>query len=230
MKKKNVLVIAAHPDDEILGCGATMAMHSSRGDEVNTLLFSRGILSRNNSKNIKKKLLSLKNAAIKANKIVGSKKIVLEDFPDNEFDSLPIINFAKIIERELKLLNPDIIYTHHNSDLNIDHDIINRATMIACRPIPESKINMILTFEVNSSTEWSNKNSNGNFNPNYFVKIDYKNFIKKTKALICYKDEMRKWPHPRSIKGLKVLAERRGSIAGLELAEAFSVFRIIKGK
>ena len=136
---KSVLIVA-HPDDEILGCGATMAMHSSRGDEVNTLLFSRGILSRANQKNIKKKLLTLKNASIKANKIVGAKKIVLENFPDNEFDSLPIIQFARVIEKEIKILKPDIVYTHHNSDLNVDHDIVNRATMIACRPIPESKI------------------------------------------------------------------------------------------
>ena len=228
MKKKTILVIAAHPDDEILGCGATMAMHSNRGDKVNTLIFSRGILSRINEKNTKDKLSLLKNASIKANKIVGAKKIILENFPDNEIDSLHLIQFARIMEREIKLINPDIIYTHHHSDLNSDHDIINRATMIACRPIPDSKISKILTFEVNSSTEWSNKNSNGNFSPNYFVKVSNSSFLKKINALKCYKSEMRKWPHPRSLRALKVLAQRRGSMVGLDMAEAFSLFRVIK--
>ena len=155
-KKKIILVVAAHPDDEILGCGATMAKHSKIGDKVFSLILSHGIESRSKIKKKNIKILNLKKSLIKANTQVGVCKIYQKDFPDNAFDTVKLIEIIKSIEEVVRLTKPNIIYTHHKSDLNIDHNITNRAVLTAARPLPKSKIEKILTFEVNSSTEWSN--------------------------------------------------------------------------
>ena len=225
--KKKLLVISAHPDDEILGCGASMANYSRKGYEINTLILSKGIDSRINIKNKENKKKNLEYSAIKANKIVGSKKIEFGNFPDNKFDTVPLLNIAQTIEKKIKNFKPNIIFTHHFNDLNIDHEIANRATIIASRPMPKKNNIKILTYEVNSSTDWANNNKPGKFTPNYFIKISKNDLIKKIKALKCYKSEMRKWPHTRSIQAIRSLSKTRGSSVGLEYAEAFSLFRQI---
>ncbi len=225
-KKNNVLVIAAHPDDEILGCGGTMALHSKNGDKVNVLLMSKGIKSRDKTKNIEKKISSLSSAAMKANKSLGAKKITLLDYPDNSFDTVKLLTIVKSIENMINLLKPNIIYTHHHGDLNIDHEIINRAVLTACRPVPKSSLNKIFTFEVNSSTEWSINKEKNLFIPNWYVDIS-KTIKLKKKALSFYNSEMKKWPHARSIKSVEILARRRGSIVGLNFAESFHLVRSI---
>ena len=228
MSKNTVLVIAAHPDDEILGCGATMAVHNRSGDKVYSLILSQGIKSRIKDFKNSTKIKNLQKSLAKANKTVGVKKFFTEDFPDNAFDTVPLLQIVQKIEKIVQITKPNIIYTHHHSDLNLDHGITNRATIIATRPFPKSKINKILTYEVNSSTECSNINSNGNFHPNYFVYFNNSILRKKIKALNYYGSEMRPWPHPRSIKAIEVLAKRRGSMVGLSMAESFCLFRYIQ--
>ncbi len=137
--KKKLLVISAHPDDEILGCGASMANFFRKGYEIRTLILSKGIDSRKNTKNKEIKKIDLIKAAVKANRIVGSKKIVFGDFPDNKFDTVPLLKIAQTIERHINSFKPQIIFTHHFNDLNIDHEIVNRASIIATRPIPKKK-------------------------------------------------------------------------------------------
>ena len=225
--KKKILVISAHPDDEILGCGASMSYFSRKGYIINTLILSRGIDSRKNEKNKKTKKAILEIAAIKANKIVGSKKIDFENFPDNKFDTVPLLEVVQSIESKINNFKPSIILTHHFNDLNIDHEVVNRATIIATRPIPKRNKFKILTYEVNSSTDWANNNKPGKFSPNYFIKVSKTDLKKKVEALKCYKTEMRKWPHTRSISAIKNLSKLRGSSVGLEYAESFHLFRQI---
>ena len=223
--KKKLLVISAHPDDEILGCGASMANFFRKGYEIRTLILSKGIDSRKNTKNKEIKKIDLIKAAVKANRIVGSKKIVFGDFPDNKFDTVPLLKIAQTIERHINSFKPQIIFTHHFNDLNIDHEIVNRASIIATRPIPKKNKFKILTYEVNSSTDWANNNKYHSFRANYFINISKKDLAKKLEALRCYKLEMRNWPHTRSLQAIKARSKLRGSSVGLENAEAFQLYR-----
>ena len=223
---KNILVVAAHPDDEILGCGATIAKFAKQGSKVNILIVSEGITSRDKFRDIKKRhnqILKLRKSAKISAKKIGAKSINFLSFPDNRLDNVPLLEIIKNIESFIFKFKPDTIFTHSSHDLNIDHLITNKATLTACRPIPNSSIKKILTFEILSSTEY---NPNSKFKPNYFVDID-KFLKKKINSLKEYKSEMRGWPHPRSIKSVKNLAEYRGSNIGIKYAEAFELLRHI---
>jgi len=226
---KKILVVAAHPDDEILGCGGTMAVHSIKGDEVYVLILGEGITSRDVKRDRKKRdkeIEELRRAIEAANKIVGTKRTFLYDFPDNRFDSVPLLDIIKVIEKVKNEVVPDIVYTHHHGDLNIDHRLTFQAVMTACRPLKGESVKEIYSFEVLSSTEWSPDNSKY-FMPNYFV--DIKNTLKrKIMAMKRYKSEIRDFPHPRSAKAMEILAHNRGINVGLEYAEAFILIRKIK--
>ena len=225
---KKILVVAAHPDDEILGCGGTMAIHSIKGDEVYVLILGEGITSRDVKRDRKKRdkeIKELRRGIEAANKVVGTKRTFLYDFPDNRFDSVPLLDIIKVIEKVKNEVVPDIVYTHHHGDLNIDHRLTFQAVMTACRPLKGESVKEIYSFEVPSSTEWSPDNSKY-FMPNYFVNI--KDTIgKKTLAMKAYKSEVREFPHPRSAKAIENMAKTRGVNVGFEYAEAFMVVRII---
>jgi len=216
-----ILIIAAHPDDEILGAGGTMLKHSVNGDEVEAIILARGITSRNNES--KDKIENLRADSKKACKLLKMKKVTHYDFPDNKMDSIPLLDVIKVIEDKIRNFKPEKIYTHHYGDLNIDHRITYQAALTACRPINTS-VNEIICFEIPSSTEW---NYPQNFNPNYFVNIT-KQLNMKIKAMERYKGEIRKFPHPRSSKYLKVLAEKWGAVSGNNAAEAFEIIRKIE--
>ena len=234
----NVLIFVAHPDDEVLGMGGTIANHVKLKDPVKIVILATGITSRKKSgyknttnykisqfeeEEMKKEIEGLRKNSRKAAKILNVKEIGFYDFPDNEMDSIPLLKIVKTIEKEITKFNPDIVYTHHHGDLNIDHRIVYQATLTACRPIGNN-IKKIISFEVPSSTEW---NYPATFNPNYFVNIS--NQIEtKIKALEAYSTEIKKFPHPRSSKYLKILAEKWGAITGLKSAEAFEIIRIIQ--
>ncbi len=224
-----ILIIAAHPDDEILGCGGTIAKHSSLGDFVKILIVAEGATSRQKSRDrsqIKEGLCQLKNSAKKASFIVGAKNIEFLDLPDNRLDSLDRLDLIKLIEEKINSFQPKIIYTHHIGDLNIDHRRIHEAVITACRPTPQNNISKIFSFEVASSTEWQPPSSGKCFEPNWFV--DISNFFEtKMKALSVYESEMREWPHSRSLKAIDSLSRWRGAQIGVEAAEAFTVIRSI---
>lgn len=226
---KRVLVVAAHPDDEILGCGGTMALHSQRGDEVYVLILGEGVTSRDEQRDREgreKEIAELKHQVEAANKIVGTKKSFLFDFPDNRFDSLPLLDIIKVIEKVKNEIKPCTIYTHHQGDLNIDHQITFKAVLTACRPLENESVKSIYSFEIPSSTEWS-ADSSKYFIPNYFVNIE-ESLDKKTNAMKAYTNEIRDFPHPRSGKALEILAQSRGIISGFKYAEAFMVVRILE--
>lgn len=218
---KRVLVIAAHPDDEVLGCGGTIAQHSQNNDKVKVVILGEGLTSRVNlvEKDKAKRLLRLKKSAERASKILGVSELIFHNLPDNKFDSMPFLDIVHLVEPFYKNYSPNIVYTHFSDDVNVDHRISNSIVEILTRPIPKSPANLILNFETPSSTEWNFTGSV--FSPNYFNTISEKSLRKKIKALLEYKDEMRAFPHPRSIEYIKALATVRGGQSGEKFAEAF---------
>lgn len=226
--KSNILIVVAHPDDEVLGCGGVIAMHANTGCDVFVLILGEGISSRySDRKSVRsEKFSDLKEQAKDAARILGVKKIFFSDFPDNSFDSLPILKIIKEIEKVKRLTRPGIIYTHHYGDLNIDHRITYRAVLTACRPLKDESVSEIYSFEVSSSTEWSGPNKENIFIPDRFVDIS-KTIDKKTEALRSYRYELRPYPHPRSIKGIRAVAAKRGLEAGLKFAESFETIRTV---
>lgn len=224
-KTKNILVIAAHPDDEALGCAGTIAKHIDNNDKVKIVFLTDGEMSRDNAND--QLIRSRKKNAISSLKILGVKKndIMFNSFPDNALDGVPLIRIVKIIEHIKKDYKPEIVYTHFGNDLNVDHKAVYNATLVAFRSVPKSTVKKILCFEVLSSTEWASKISSS-FNPNYFVNID-KFFKKKISAIKKYKKEIQDEPHSRSIKNIENLASFRGMSCGIKYAEAFYAERII---
>ncbi len=226
--KKRILIVAAHPDDEVLGCGGTVARLSKEGHTIYTLILGEGITSRdNNIRNIKKReneIINLKNYAEKANELLGVKKLFFHNFPDNRFDTVPFLDLVKVIEKIKNNIKPEIIFTHYEKDLNIDHQITYKAVITAARPTKEETVKEIYSFEIPSSTEWSYPLS---FSPNVFYDIS-ETIDVKLRALEEYKTELREYPHPRSLEGVKLIAKYWGMKVGLEYAEPFKVVRILK--
>lgn len=227
MPTNSLLVIAAHPDDEVLGCGGTIAKLSSNND-IYTLILGEGITSRNIPEEQKREMVEqLRKDAESANEILGVKKVFFECFPDNQFDTIPLLDIIKTIERHLQEIKPEVIYTHHYGDLNIDHRITHKAVLTATRPVGDYYIKKILAFEVLSSTEWSTQNTSTIFIPNTYVDVS-ETISKKLEAIKSYKSEIRDYPHPRSLEGIKIHAQKRGLEAGLKFAEASCLVREIE--
>lgn len=225
-----VAVIAAHPDDEVLGCGATMAKHAKAGDEVHVLILTEGLRSRDNMqppKNLCDAINTLKRATKKANDILGVASLLLHSFPDNRLDGIELLEIVRVIENFINQHQPNIVYTHHVGDVNIDHRQTNQAVITACRSQPNHPVKRLLFFEIASSTEWQPPSALNSFQPNWFVDVTH-TLALKCEALKAYKSEMRAWPHARSIKALEHLARWRGSIVGTEAAESFMLGRTIE--
>ena len=223
---KKVLILAAHADDDILGCGGTMAKHSDQGDEVSVLFLTNGVGARGKGDSIPQNIDLRDQAAEKALAIVGAKLVDRLDFPDNAIDSLPRIKVIRAVENVISIYRPDIIYTHHGGDLNVDHRRALEAVMTACRPQPESSVSKIYSFEVASSTGWQGNTLFNPFVPNHYVEIT-EQLDRKMEALGAYEEEMRAFPHARSIEALQHMARWRGSQVGVAAAEAFVVERQI---
>lgn len=218
---KTILVVAAHPDDEVLGCGGTIARHVAEGDAVHVIFMADGVGSRKGK--LKREMNERNLAKTQALKILGVSSSHSLDFPDNYMDSMPLLDIVQPLERLICEIQPRTIYTHHHGDLNVDHRITHRAVMTACRPLPGSSIREILTFEVMSSTEWSDAGQQA-FDPNVFVDIS-EHWPKKLQAIEAYALEMRPAPHSRSIGHLETLARHRGACVGMERAEGFRLIR-----
>ena len=217
-----ILVVAAHPDDEALGCSGAMLKHVTLGDEVHLLFMTNGVGAR---KPVKSEIESRKKASEESAKLIGIKTINQMNFPDNMMDSIPLLEIIKKIEKIINEIQPNIIYTHHIGDLNIDHQLTHKAVITACRPQPSFYVKKIFNFEVLSSTEWQSSQKN-NFIPNYYVDIS-KHIEKKREILKIYNFEMRNEPHSRSIENTIRLNALRGNTVGVSFAEAFILFREI---
>jgi N-acetylglucosamine malate deacetylase 1 len=225
MTKKKVLVIAAHPDDEVLGCGGTIAKHKNTGDHVTVLIMADGVNSRD-EKFQNESVSERRACAKKANNILKVDDLVFLSFPDNKMDTVPLLEIIKSIENVMLELCPDTVYTHSSSDLNIDHRIVHKASITACRAFPNQTVKQLLFFEVPSSTEWRTSSATNIFNPNWFSDISDTLNI-KLKALSTYEKELHEFPHPRSLDAVECLAKWRGSSSGFFAAEAFELGRKI---
>ena len=220
-----VLVVAAHPDDELLGCAGTLARHAAAGDRVHILILAEGATARDPSRDAggrQEELRALELAACKAAGFLGAEPPRFAGFPDNRMDSRPVLDVTKAVEAVVEEVKPSVVYTHHGGDLNRDHRILHEAVVTACRPLPGRSIRRLLAFETLSSTEWASEAVGPAFRPRHFVDISATLAV-KLRALACYAGEMRPFPHPRSAEAVTALAALRGSQAGLIAAEAFDV-------
>ena len=220
-----MLVFAAHPDDEVLGCGGTIARLSSEGVHIHVIFFTDGVSARDEMVSSNESI-ERRAAAKTAMKILGAKSVTFGAYPDNRMDSVDLLDIVQFVELQIHDYAPQMILTHHAGDLNIDHRLVHQATITACRPQPNHCVKTILFFEVPSSTEWQTPGSAPGFSPNWFVDIsDYLEI--RTRALEAYADEMRSWPHSRSLQAINHLARWRGATVGVDAAEAFMLGRNI---
>jgi N-acetylglucosamine malate deacetylase 1 len=222
---KKILIICAHPDDEVLGAGGVIARHALLGDEVRVMFMTDGLSSRDStvspdSVNFRRSL------AHKACAILGVDNLTFLEFSDNSMDKHPLLDIVQSIEFKIDEYNPSVVYTHHYSDLNIDHRLTYQAVMTACRAVVNFCVKEIYSFEILSSTNWATSHDINNFTPNFYVDISETIGI-KNEALKVYDSEMRKYPNARSYKAVKSLSIYRGTTVGYKFAEAFSVERIL---
>ncbi|MCT2533601.1 PIG-L family deacetylase [SAR92 clade bacterium H231] len=221
-------VIAAHPDDEVLGCAGTIAKLVKEGHQVHILLMADGESSRLGCpENMNQgKILVRSQAALRAAEILGCTSVEQLALPDNRMDTLALLDIVQPIEKFIGKHDPTTVFTHHSGDVNIDHRIVHDAVIAACRPQPGFPVKELLFFEVASSTEWRPPNSGAMFNPNWFVDIT-STLELKLEALAAYQEELRPFPHPRSDVFTRALAQYRGASVGVCAAEAFILGRKI---
>jgi LmbE family N-acetylglucosaminyl deacetylase len=225
--KKRILTVAAHPDDEILGCAGTIAKCCTSGDEAFTLILGEGATSRDEVREREKRaeeIRTLRQCLERANAVLGVAEVFSLDFPDNRFDSVDLLDIVKAVENVVSDVRPDVLYTHFSNDLNIDHCITNRAVLIATRPMMGSPVHEVYAFEVLSSTEWHYPLT---FAPDVYVDIGA-SIDQKIAAMREYATEIRDYPHPRSAEGLRLNARYWGMRVGVEYAEAFRTLRVVR--
>lgn len=217
-------VIAAHPDDEVLGCGGTLARLATEGRAVHLLIIADGESSRSLVE--AGQLAERKAATERACEILGCASVEMLNLPDNRLDEFPLLEIVKRVETFLEVNRPSVVMTHHCGDVNIDHRIVHDAVIAACRPQPHMCVNELLFFEVPSATEWRPPRSAEAFAPNWYVDIT-STLTVKLEAMRAYHRELRAFPHPRSLLAVESLARWRGATVGVHAAEAFFVGRKI---
>jgi LmbE family N-acetylglucosaminyl deacetylase len=225
---KSALVVAAHPDDEVLGCGGTIASLAKAGIAVRIAFLADGVGARKNNSEAAAThdavLQARVTSADHASALLGAEIVYRGDLPDNRLDTVPLLDVVKIVERLVDELLPDIVFTHHVGDLNVDHRQVHRAVVTACRPQLGHPVRGLLFFEVPSSTEWQPPGSGPAFVPNWFYDVSA-TLTAKRAALEAYAVEMRGWPHSRSYEAVEHLARWRGASIGVDAAEAFMLGR-----
>ena len=212
---KTVLVIAAHPDDELLGVGGTLRRHVLDGDTVHALVLCEGVTMRYQGQDVPQH-----EHGNRAAEILGLSSLDMLDFPDQHLDTLSLVEIIKPIEERVRRFQPQIVYTHFGDDLNRDHQLVFEAALVACRPV-ELCVEALYGFETPSSTEW---NAPMQFAPTYFVDIA-ETLDDKLEAFACYESEVRAYPHPRSLESLRHRAHYWGNLVHMDAAEAFVCYR-----
>ena len=222
---QSILILAAHPDDEVLGCGGTIAKLADEGAIVRVAFFADGVSSRSGIQVAQQEELNARHtAAQKACDILGVKSVSFGEFPDNRMDTIPLLDITQAVEALISTHRPEMVFTHHAGDVNIDHRRLHEAVVTACRPQSGHPVKTVLSFEVPSSTEWQLSGSAPVFVPNWFVDISA-TLERKLAALEAYAYELRAWPNSRSRQGVAHLAHWRGATVGVDAAEAFVLGR-----
>ena len=223
MSQPCLLVVAAHPDDEVLLCGGTMARLASEGWRVESLIV--GDVSTSREHMDEAEILTHRRRVEAemdgARHALGAHGVRQLRFADNRMDTVALLDLVKAVESVVDELSPELVITHQAGDLNVDHRLVHEAVLTATRPLPGSAVRQVLAGEVLSSSEWRYPTR---FSPNVFREMAA--FLEaKCAALEAYGSEIRSWPHPRSREGILHLARTRGMAAGLEAAEAFELVR-----
>lgn len=228
---KKIMVVVAHPDDELLGLGGTMnKLISQYGTKTHVVILGEGLTSRLNNRDVSKwesELKIHKNNILTAQQFIGYHSCNTYEIPDNRFDTVALLDIIKIIENEKSIFKPDIIFTHHGGDLNIDHQKTFEAVITSIRPMEGEQVKAIITFETPSGTEWRASSDPKHFIPNLFIEISKINLNAKINGMESYEYEKREYPHPRSPKSLQILAQRWGVAVGVSYAEAFNIIRVV---
>lgn len=224
---KKVLVIAAHPDDEILGVGGTIVKHTRNGDEVHLLIVTDGSSAQYKNDDVEEILDKKKRESCNAVEILGIKSVTYGGLPDMRLDVVPHIEVNAVIEKAIKEIQPEIVYTHFWGDVNLDHTRVYQSTLVATRPTSEQCVKEVYCYYVPSSTNWSPEIITTAFLPNVYVDITEFEEI-KLQALACYKTELRDFPHPRSLKYVHKQDEICGLQIGVAFAEPFIQLRVIR--
>jgi len=228
---KRIMIVVAHPDDELLGLGATMhKLIREEGIITRVVILGEGITSRADARDVehwKSELKKHKQNIELARAAIGYNEVKAYDFPDNRFDTVPLLDIIKVVEKEKKEFDPEVIFTHHGGDLNIDHRRTFEAVITACRPMEKEPVKAIFTFETPSGTEWRASTDPHAFIPNYFISVSERDVEAKVAGMESYDYEKRQYPHPRSAQALRILAQRNGIIVGKLYAEAFHLVRTI---
>lgn len=219
----NVLVVAAHPDDEILGVGGTIAAHVDRGDSVTVIIMCEGVSVRYGQE---RQGAVAKQSALAAS-ILGVTELIIKQLPDQRLDTLPISQVAAEVEEVVRNHQPEVVYTHFGGDLNRDHQILAEAVLIATRPYSAPMIREVLMFETPSATEWGSSHLLPAFEPTVFVDISAA-IDRKIQAFMCYSAEVVDYPHPRSPEALRARAQYWGSQFNRPMAEAFALVRSLR--
>lgn len=218
-----VLAIVAHPDDEILGVGGTLAAHVDAGDEVTALIVSEGASSRYADGADQ----TLRSSAERAAAVLGLRAVDSLGLPDQRLDAGPILDVIRPIEQRVGAIAPDVVYTHHWGDLNRDHQVVFEAVLVACRAVPGQRVRRLLCFETPSSSEWGAPDPRSAFVPNWFRDISA-TLARKLDAMRCYETEVRPMPHPRAIESLDARARYWGQTVGVTAAEPFVCVRNVE--
>lgn len=225
---ERALCVAAHPDDEVLFAGATLAQLADRGVETHVLVLGEGIGARFDDNQRPDAAVSRLGSELRrAAEILGAQPHQLH-FPDNRFDSLDLLDVVRALEAIKADVRPGLVLTHHPGDMNVDHGVTCRAVLTAFRPLPGEPRVTIATGETLSSSEWNVPEIGSAFNPNWFVDAQA-GLDRKVAAMAAYETELRDWPHPRSLDGIRVAARRWGMTVGLEAAEPFRILRHVSG-
>ena len=221
---QSTVIVAAHPDDEVLGCGGTIAKLAKVGVSVHVTFLADGVSSRHGQSESRTELVARRASAHAACELLRVESVSFGEFPDNRLDTIPLLDSVKVVEALIQKYQPSTVFTHHAGDVNIDHRRVHEAVVAACRPQSGHPVKRLLCFEVPSSTEWQLPNSAPPFVPNWFEDIS-DTLDQKLAALDAYSAELRDWPHPRSRQGVEHLVRWRGATVGMNAAEAFVLGR-----
>lgn len=216
----NILVLVAHGDDEVIGCGGVLVKHVEAGDNVFLIVVADGVSSRQESNKEKRD-----QALHRSCDILGIQLLHQFDFKDNRLDQYPLLELVRAIESKIEKIQFDCVYTHSRKDLNVDHRVVQDIALTLFRPMPQSTVKLIYAFETLSATHWYDPDMP--FKPQRFVDVE-KYWGKKMKALEVYDMELREFPHARSKKAITVLAQFRGCLSGVGKAEAFEILRLVE--